>query len=236
MSWSDDCGQSWASPQRISENVRQPHWRWYATGPGNGIQLSRGLHAGRLIIPANHSDHSNPSRHPYRSHIIYSDDHGTTWHIGGIQEDRTNESSVAERANGDIVQSMRSYHNKGLRAEAVSSDGGMIWSHVTLNPDLITPVCQGSLISWMDGGATDIFLFSSPSGRSRSRLTVYLSQDGGRSWPSQTLAYAGSAAYSNLVQISSTQALVLFERDEYSKISLSSVRMNKANWLPANQN
>lgn len=236
VSWSDDCGQSWAAPKRISENVRLPHWRWYATGPGNGIQLSRGVHAGRMIIPANHSDHSNPGQHPYRSHIIYSDDHGATWRIGGIQEDRTNESSVAERANGDILQSMRSYHNLGLRAEAVSSDGGILWSRVKLNPDLITPVCQASLISWMDGGATDIFLFSSPSGRSRSRFTLYLSQDGGRTWPLQKLIYPGSAAYSNLVQISSTQGLVLFERDDYKKISLSGFRMSDEDWLPAKQN
>ena len=30
-------------------------WGWYATGPVHGIQLQRGKHAGRLVVPCDHS-------------------------------------------------------------------------------------------------------------------------------------------------------------------------------------
>ena len=73
---SSDDGLTWTPPVKISNQVRKDHWRWYATGPGNAIQLTRGAHQGRLLVPANHSDHSDPARHPYRSHVFWSDDHG----------------------------------------------------------------------------------------------------------------------------------------------------------------
>ncbi|MBH55450.1 MAG: hypothetical protein CMI18_14050 [Opitutaceae bacterium] len=100
---------------------------WYATGPGNGIQLTRGPHNGRLVIPANHSDRITAERDSktYRSHIIYSDDHGKSWRLGAIQEPLTNESTVVELADGSVMQNMRSYHGKGNRAVAVSEDGGI---------------------------------------------------------------------------------------------------------------
>ena len=63
-----------------------------------------------------HSDHSDPEKHPYRSHVFWSDDHGATWQLGGVHEDRTNESAVVELADGSILQAMRSYHGKNRRA------------------------------------------------------------------------------------------------------------------------
>ena len=66
ISSSTDDGNHWATPTRISSSARKDHWRWYATGPGNGIQLTRGPLKGRLVIPCNHSDHSDKSLHPYR--------------------------------------------------------------------------------------------------------------------------------------------------------------------------
>ena len=34
------------------------------------------------------------------SHVIYSDDHGESWRIGGVAQTGTNESSVVETADG----------------------------------------------------------------------------------------------------------------------------------------
>lgn len=100
---SDDDGRTWRAPRKISSEVRQPHFRWYATGPGNGIQLERGPKRGRLIFPANHSDHRDPARHPYRSHVFWSDDGGESWELGGIHEDKTNESAIVEREDGRLL-------------------------------------------------------------------------------------------------------------------------------------
>lgn len=68
MLYSDDDGKTFSEPREISRDVRGPDWRWYATGPGSAIQLTRGKYAGRIVIPANHSDHHNPIPAKY-SHL-----------------------------------------------------------------------------------------------------------------------------------------------------------------------
>ena len=41
---SRDDGATWSAPVEITAQVKQPDWTWYATGPGNGIQLRSGRH------------------------------------------------------------------------------------------------------------------------------------------------------------------------------------------------
>lgn len=221
---SDDDGVSWSEPKKISQTTRRDHWRWYATGPGNGIQLTRGKHVGRLLIPCNHSDHTDPKEHPYRSHVIYSDDHGVSWKLGGIQEAKTNESGVVELSDGRVLQQMRSYHDRGLRAMAVSEDGGESWGKVYLDEALNTPVCQANILrySWpetKDAKVANLILFSSPRGKGRQQMTVWISQDDGKTWPEQRLIYTGGAGYSNLVVLSDGQVGLLYEKDNYKTIS-----------------
>lgn len=233
VSNSNDDGKTWSKPRKISDSVRKPYFRWYATGPGNAIQLTRSKYRGRLLIPANHSDHRDPKKHPYRSHVFWSDDHGKSWQLGGIHEPRTNESAVVERADGSILQAMRSYHGKNRRAMAISKDGGASWGRVYLDPTLDTPVCQASILrySWPEDkklGSKSRILFSSPKGRSRSRLTVWLSYDEGKTWPVQRLVYPGGSAYSNLIVLPNGEIGVLFEKDGYRTISLAKFSLS---WL-----
>src|SRR5688500_2995752 len=49
-----DEGRTWSKPRDITSATRRPDWTWYATGPGNGIQMERGKHKGRLVIPCDH--------------------------------------------------------------------------------------------------------------------------------------------------------------------------------------
>jgi sialidase-1 len=80
ISTSADDGATWAAPRDITRNVRLPGWDWYATGPSPGIQL-RHVNRGRLVIPCNHSVRPKDAS-INRAHVIYSDDHGTTWKLG----------------------------------------------------------------------------------------------------------------------------------------------------------
>lgn len=219
VSHSTDDGKSWTAPKNISETTRLPHWRWYATGPGNAIQLQHGKHAGRLLIPCNHSDHRDPKLHPHHSHAIFSDDHGKTWQIGGLHPDRTNESVVVERDDGTIVQIMRSYFGKQGRPIATSSDGGSSWQPISLATELDSPVCQANAIRYQLAGGKSVFLFCSPQGRQRKNLTIWSSEDGGQTWPTSKSVYSGGAAYSNLVALPDNQVGVLFEKDDYKTIS-----------------
>ena len=52
---SADDGRSWSPVREITAAAKQADWEWYSTGPGNGIQLSRRPHKGRLVVPCCHS-------------------------------------------------------------------------------------------------------------------------------------------------------------------------------------
>ena len=228
MTRSDDDGATWAEPVEMP-HLRRDHWRWYATGPDKGIQLTRGAHAGRLVIPCNHSDHSDPQKHPYRSHVIYSDDHGQTWHLGGALDERTNESTIVELSDGAILDNMRSYHGQHRRAVAISNDGGESWGAVTLDEQLVEPVCQASILrySWPDPQSPPTrsrIVFSNPaSSTARKQLTLRLSYDEGKTWAMSRTLYGGSAAYSCLARLPDGTIGVLFERDGYRRITLARV-------------
>jgi len=229
ITYSDDDGKSWAPVKEISESVRKPHWRWYATGPGNAIQITSGKYKGRLVVPANHSDHSD-KKHPYRTHVIYSDDHGASWHLGGVVGEKTNESTIVELSDGSILDNMRSYHGKNCRAISISKDGGMTWSKAKLDKSLIEPVCQGNILryNFPSDKEPGRILFSNPASTSRNKLTVRVSYDEGNSWPLSKMIYKGSAAYSCMTVLKDRSIVVLFERDQYSKITFARFTLN---WL-----
>jgi len=144
---STDEGENWSKPKNITKSVKLPNWTWYATGPVHGIQLKKGLHNGRLIIP---SDHIEAKTHRYYSHIIYSDDHGATWQLGGTSPlDQVNESTVVELSNGDILLNMRNYarSQSPVRQVAISHDGGLTWENQHLEEELPEPLCQAALLN-----------------------------------------------------------------------------------------
>jgi len=226
---STDDGKTWSQPVEMP-HLRKEGWRWYATGPCNGIQITRGPHKGRLICPANHSDgmNVNGANTDYRSHIIYSDDHGKTWRIGGIHEPLTNESTVVELAAGSVMQNMRSYHGKKRRAVAISKDGGLAFEKLYMDETLREPVCQASILrfSWPEDGKSRI-LFSNPAGEGRKGMCIRISYDEGKTWAISKEIYAGGSAYSNLVKISDNQVGLLYEKDDYVTITFVTVSIEE---------
>jgi sialidase-1 len=227
---STDDGRTWAKPAEITAAVKKPEWRWYATGPVNGIQLTRGPHRGRLVIPGNHTTTNLQGQVIMRSHSIYSDDHGASWHLGGIIEEKTNESTVVEQADGSLLQNMRSYHGKNRRAVARSRDGGASWSRAELDQALIEPVCQASMLraSWSGDNNRNRILFSNPASTKRENMTVRISYDEGKTWPVSRVLHAGPAAYSCLVMLPDGSVGCLFERGEktpYESITLARFRI-----------
>ena len=232
---SADSGLTWSRPTELTASVKRPDWGWYATGPVNGIQLIRGPQRGRLVIPANHSTLTTSMQSVTRSHVIYSDDHGQTWQIGGVEDEKTNESTIAELSDGALLHNMRSYFGKNRRAVARSGDGGASWSPVKLDEALIEPVCQASLLrcSWPEGGERSRLLFSNPASAKREKMTVRVSYDEGATWPVSREIFAGPAAYSCLAILPDKSVGCLFERGEkqpYERITLA--RFSRA-WLEA---
>lgn len=217
---SQDHGATWSKPREITATVKKPEWTWYATGPGIGIQIKHGPHAGRLVLPC---DHNTPAGKPggftRGSHAIYSDDHGATWQLGGFIRPGMNECQVAELFGrpGTLLMDMRSYAGRSRRAQSTSDDGGLTWTAPLDAPALVEPVCQASLLRWETAGAEKAgwLLFSNPADpKKRLHLTVRASADDGATWSRQLELHAGPAAYSCLVALDATTAACFYERGE----------------------
>lgn len=211
---SEDEGSTWSAAREITGSVKRPEWRWYATGPCHAIQMA----SGRIIIPANHSDQSDEADR-YRSHVFYSDNGGETWTLGGLAAARTNESTIVEVPGGPLVLNMRSYENVNRRAVATSDDGGVTWSKTWLDPQLVEPRCQASLLAASTGGR-QYFLFSNPASTKRERMSVKWSDDAMRTWNQGLCVYTGPAAYSDMVMADGETLALAYERDGYARISL----------------
>ncbi len=206
-----DDGEAWSTPRNITKSVKLPNWTWYATGPVHGIQLKKGRYKGRLMIPCDHIEaHSNK----YYSHVIYSDNNGKTWKLGGrTPYDQVNECTVAELKNGDLMLNMRNYKRNELQARqvAMSSDGGISWNNQHIDTGLPEPRCQGAILS-VERKGENILLFTNPADSDkRINMTLSISRDEGNSWKEQISIFEGHAAYSDLTKLSNEKILVFFE-------------------------
>jgi sialidase-1 len=193
ITYSSDEGATWSPAEEITSSTKEPNWTWYATGPGNGIQLEDG----RLVIPC---DYKVAGTQAFYAHVIYSDDDGKSWKIGGSAGPQTNESAVVQLADGSLLLNMRSYAGQHLRAIAYSHDGGLTWSPVHLDLALIEPVCQASFIRYTLArkGGRNRLLFANPADTVRDRMTVRLSYDEGKTWPVARLMDEDFSEYSSL--------------------------------------
>ncbi len=216
MMKSEDDGQSWSAPTDITKDVKRPTWKWYATGPGVGIQLERGDHAGRLVIPCDHREHEG---YDCGSHVIYSDDGGTTWQIGEVIKPGANECQAVELLDGSLLLNMRMQtDSNGRRGTTRSKDGGLSWSALSHDENLPCPKCQASLIR-MPSDSEDRLLFTNPVAEDspgpdygkRANMTLRISNDAGASWTEKSVLHEGPAAYSSLAALQGGDAGCLYE-------------------------
>lgn len=205
---STDDGKTWTEAKEITASVKPVNWTWYATGPCHGIQILNGKYKNRLIIPC---DHIESKTNKYFSHIIYSDDSGNTWKLGGTTpQDQVNECSVAELQGGKLMLNMRNYdRSQKARKVSISEDGGNTWSDIYSDPVLIEPICQGSLLSTEPN--FEKLLFLNPADENERRnMTLRLSMDSGKTWLSKTL-FSGPSAYSDMAILKTGEIGCLFE-------------------------
>lgn len=209
---STDDGATWSPPSEVTPSVKPTHWTWYATGPGAGIQIERGPHRGRLVIPCDHIEAT--TRH-YYSHVIYSDDHGATWQLGGsTPQHQVNECEVVELTDHRLLLNMRNYdRSQRTRQQALSTDGGASWSQQRHVPELLEPVCQASIrrFSWPDARTRSVILFSNPASTKREALTLRASFDEGETWPIARRLDPRPCAYSCLAVLANGQIAILYE-------------------------
>jgi sialidase-1 len=239
---STDDGVTWSTPRDISAATMKPDWDWVATGPGIGIQLTRGPHKGRLVIPSDHKRTLPGKQLEWNSYMMFSDDGGATWQISTPISAGGNECQVIERADGSLLVNTRMQgHWQGLRGIATSTDGGATWTAITHEKQLPCPKCQGSLLRYDD----QRLLFSNPhppdpkdgkpSG-SRVRLTVRTSLDDGQTWPIAKVLHTGPSAYSTLARLPDGTILCLYETGEKGPYQMLRLARFNLEWLTAPAN
>ena len=225
LTHSDDGGATWTAPTDVTASVKRPIVATStASGPGIGIELARGSHAGRVLIPFN----QGPGGH-WKVYAAFSDDGGATWKYGETAPEKTyeggNEVQMVELGDGSVLLNARKQGGKArCRTTAISRDGGETWSELADAPVLVDSRCQGSILRHPGTGdpARDVLIFSNPAWpSSRTNGTIRLSRDGGKTWPVSRRLTDSDFAYSCLVSLDDHTLGCLFEREQYKKISFN---------------
>ncbi|MFI1352861.1 exo-alpha-sialidase [Streptomyces sp. NPDC020898] len=219
-------GRSFSPPRDITPQTKLPNWRWYATGPGHAVYLMQGPHAGRIVIPSNHStappagspDTGQESKY-YGGHAIYSDNAGRTWHLGFVDDsydgiENANETTAAQLPDGRLYFSSRDQNGlmPGNRLDSYSSDGAESLDRpYTVQPTLNdVPIVQASVLQLR--GESDALLFSGPSEpTARRSMAIWRSGDGGETFSKVLTLSTKRAAYSDLVRVDRRVVGVLYE-------------------------
>jgi sialidase-1 len=225
-----------------------------------GITLAFGEKRGRLLMPARIMGpaNSNDTRwRPYHySTALFSDDGGKVWQVSHpFPVMGTGEAALAELSDGTILYNSREHMSRGNRFLARSEDGGQLWIGAYRSPDL-PDGARGTSYGLMGGmirlpvAGRDVLLYSNADSDAgvmpgqvgasivtgREKVTVWVSGDGGKTWPVKRLIHDGPSAYSNLAvgrhgTASEGKILLIFEggsKDPHEAVQVASFNLS---WL-----
>ena len=227
---SADDGKSFTDPVEITATFDKfrPEYPWtvIATGPAHGVQLK----SGRLVVPVWLSTGTGGGAHrPSVTSTVFSDDGGKTWTRGEVALPDTpefinpNETVVVELSDGRVMLNARTESKAHRRAVTISPDGAIGWTSPKFQPELLEPICMGSLVR--APGKPGGLLFANPDtlektgkaanpgqGRDRKNLTVQYSPDDGKTWPVKRVLEPGHSGYSDLAVAADGAVLCFYER------------------------
>ena len=198
---------------------------------GRGIQLQKGPHKGRLIVPGRFFGKKWERVGPEACNTLaYSDDHGESWHWGGAAQGYTGEACVVELADGSVYINNRNHDPKtwGFRSWAVSHDGGETFTEFGVAEDLPEPKCHAAMVrhSFPDARSNTPgrVLFFNPAvsipgkeiapSEGRKNLTVRVSYDDCKTWPISKTIFPGKGGYSDMIVTKEGTIMCAFECGE----------------------
>ncbi|MCH5232724.1 MAG: exo-alpha-sialidase [Muribaculaceae bacterium] len=217
ISRSKDNGLTWGdtlniNPQILTTNQNGPQPLKLTSAfasSGHALQLKDGRLMFALVTRV-------AGESPFKVYAIYSDDGGYNWKVsetpGTYDGD---ESKIVELADGTLIMSIRNRYRQdrydNRRLFSYSKDRGETWSEPEVVLDLIDPACNGDIIAYGDG---DILLQSLPdSPNKRENVSIYVSQDGGKTFPGKYLVYDGGGAYSAMTVLPNGNIGILTEEE-----------------------
>lgn len=244
-STSKDHGLTWSTPINIIDAFEKETigWGMVNLGPGHGICLQNGEHAGRLIFSA--WCHTGT----FDVYTLYSDDNGKTWQLGECADGNYDETAIAELSDGSVMLNSRQYtvsydtdtsvpgtntYNLGkpdsadeaYRYITVSDTGIGGWSDTRMDTALQNPSVQGSMYSTTVNGQHMLLYIGCDSQIARENLSVRCSYDDGKSWSSPIRIESSYASYSDLVIVDGT-VYVIYESHPNKDLFFTSFSLSK---------
>lgn len=153
---------------------------------------------------------------------IISTDEGTSWKwLGGtsVPESLRNfsEATLAERKDGSLWTVIRTL--EGLY-QSTSKDAGRTWSEITPLPGFEKGPSTRACMRKLSSGAYLLIYHDAPAnskgGYPRSRLTAWLSDDEGRTWPHRLLLdERGRVSYPDATQAPDGRIFVTYDLGRY---------------------
>jgi len=208
--FSDDDGLSWSKPVNIGTQVKDPAFKWMGFGPGAGSCMSDGT--------LSFSCYANRDGVPdLFSFAITSEDHGKTWHRTAPYTTFTCESQMVSLSDGRWMACSRDRKGRGTRMVAFSPDRGKTWTPMVPEPQLPCPRCQAGLIRITHPQAPKgLLLYTGPEGKKtgRTRGTVRISDDDGKTWRFNTNVVPGSFAYSTPALMRDGRIGLIYEHNQ----------------------
>lgn len=184
---SSDLGLTWGAPENITSQVWSDRHHLMTPGNGHATQLSDG----RLLFPGYVRLGSDALS---SCAVIYSDDHGRSWHFGenSLIGGATSECEVVELQHSTPPHSrllMDARRSEGTCGEGVShcrwrsysNDKGLTWGPLEAVPALPDPVCAAGIVAWPRQQA--LLFTNAATTTGRVNITLKMSLDDGQTWP-----------------------------------------------------
>lgn len=215
---SHDGGRTWTAAVDVTsqlwgDKAVNPECRRYKASffaSGNGLVLTRGEHAGRILFVA---AMCRDSVNVLDNFVVYSDDDGHTWQVSSKAFTAGDEAKLVELVDGRVLLSVRQH---GARGFNVSSDGGATWGSQGVWSEMTTNACNGDIVRYAavdKGDSCNILLHSITNSMRRENVSIFVSYDEGRTWQDPVTLYKGPSVYSSLTVLNDGTIAAFIEKN-----------------------
>lgn len=227
--YSDDDGVTWSGRTYITEQVKDPLWKYMLTSAGTGVCMEDGT----IVVPCGYVEYATPgvvgTDQIWKCCVITSKDNGVTWECGGPIAVGANEPSIARSGRNlyTLARNTGYYFNTGdyptldYLYYKVSTNGGKSWKESKGNMQIEQVTQSMNTIGVVTHRNKDYFLcvkaFSKDGEHGRGDGKVLLSDDSGTSWR-EVLQLDKYLAYSSIADMGDGRVMICYEADDYESV------------------